>query len=99
MSKPDIIFPKDKIARNLDEFHIKITNGEVPSLQVDGDLGTDVITIAYTGIVKTDLTNAYDADQLPLVLSQEIPSLPIYGSCVIKISKPVTTNVVGLRLV
>lgn len=96
---PELVFPKDKVARINPELHIKVNVGTVRSLQVDGDLGTDIITISYTGIDKTDLTDAYDADQLPLVLSQKIPSVPIFGNVVVHISKPITTNDVGLRLI
>jgi len=98
-SLPIVIFPKDKEARVNHDLYVKVKTGTIRSLQVDGDLGTDVITIKYTGIDKTDLTDAYDADGLILVLSQKIPSLPVYGSATLHISKPVTTNDVGLRLV
>lgn len=96
---PTVIFAKDKLAQVNPELYIGVENGKVRSLQVDGDLGTEEITIKYTGIDKTDLTDAYDADQLPLVLSQKVPSIPIFGSVRIHISKPVTTNDVGLRLI
>ena len=94
----DIIFPKDKIAATDDQF-ITASSGVPISYQVDGDLGTDVITITLLGINGTDETDLYDDEGNIATLSNVHPVCSFDKPLRVRISKPVTTNDVGLMVV
>jgi len=96
----DIIFPKDKSAGSKEKFLIKASIVKPVSLQVDGDLGTDEITIKYSGIISTELTDAYDSDGNLLKFTQTNPHITFYSNARVQIDKPAgTANDIGLILV
>lgn len=97
------IFTKDKLLQTRAMLPIKGPAGkEYPvSLQVDGALGSDVITITLLGIDDTTETDAYDGASTPAILTLKAnqPVHTFYGPMRILITKPTTTNDVGLMLV
>lgn len=64
-------------------------------VNADGDLGSDEITFEKIGMNDADLTDAY-FDGSALVLSATQPDFAIPYSMHLKITKPVTTNPVGV---
>ncbi len=101
MSTPGhVIFAKNKLSQTNEELYVEVKHGTTRSLQADGDLGTDVITVKHAPITKGDTpTDAYDVFGAILTVSKLNPSVAVYSSAILYISKPVTDNDVGLRLV
>ena len=95
----ETIFTKDKLAQSKAAYTIEANMLRPVSLQVDGDLGSEEITISYSDFAGTGLTDAYDSDGNLLVLSQTKPHIAFYAPAKIQIDKPVTTNDVGLNIV
>jgi hypothetical protein len=95
------IFTKDKLAQTRHMLPIRGTasNPYPVSLQVDGALGSDVITITLIGIDGATETDAYDSSAAILTLSATTPVQTFYGPMDILISKPITTNDIGLKKV
>ena len=93
----ETIFTKDKLADTTD-FYVMGSAMHPVTLQVDGALGTDEITITGLGIDGTTETDLYDNAATPaiLVLSASIPRITLDYPARLKLTMPVTTNDVGL---
>lgn len=66
------------------------------TLQVDGALASETITVKGAGIDESDETTLYDSAGDALVLSAITPVITFYASVRLSITKPETTNAVGL---
>lgn len=74
-----------------------IASAEKPiTLQIDGDLGSDTITVEGAGIVPTETTTLYDSSGTALQFIAATPVITFYAPARIVITKPTTTNAVGL---
>jgi hypothetical protein len=93
------IFPKDRVAASKTGYRIVASMVQPKSLQIDGDLGEDEITVKYSGTIVTELTDAYDADGDLLSFTKYKPQMVFYANAIIQIDKPATANDVGLNLV
>jgi hypothetical protein len=91
----DVILAKNLTAGTSVQF-IEASATNPVSFQVDGALAANVITFTLLGINGTDETAMYDAAGAVLVLSATIPLLSFDRPCRVLISKPITTNIVGL---
>ncbi len=91
-------FVKDKLAAETLLVPTEVI-GYPFTLQVNGDLATQVITISLWDLSDLTATDAYDAEGSILVLSQTKPTVTFYGPVVLKLSKPVTTNNVNVTVV
>ena len=74
-----------------------VASAEKPiTLQVDGALGSDVIAVAGAGVVPTETTALYDSSGTVLQFIAATPVITFYAPVRIAITKPSTTNAVGL---
>jgi len=94
----ETIFTKDKVAATSEQY-IQASATHPISFQVDGDLGSDVITMTLIGINGSDETDLYDADGNIATLSQTKPLCAFDKPARVKFDMPVTTNNVGLMKV
>lgn len=69
------------------------------SIFVDGTLSSETITIEYVGINDSDTTPAKDEYGQALVLSESRTDLTMTSKAHIKITKPTTTNPVGVYMI
>jgi len=67
------------------------------SIVADGDLSSDEVTFEIVGPLGA-LTDAYDADGDALVLTGTKPMISLFSPVELKITKPVTSNAVGIYL-
>lgn len=67
------------------------------SIVADGDLSTDEVTFEIVG-PSGGLTTAYDADGVALILTGTKPNISLFAPIELKITKPLTTNEVGIYL-
>jgi hypothetical protein len=66
------------------------------TLQIDGALGSDVIVVTGAGVVGTDETVIYDSSGTVLQFIAATPIISFYAPVRLAITKPSTTNAVGL---
>lgn len=80
--------------------HIVSANAERPvTFQIDGDLGTDVIAVKGAGVVDSEETDLYDDEGLTVLqFAAETPVMSFYAPVRLSITKPLTTNAVGLMM-
>jgi hypothetical protein len=79
--------------------HLVSANANRPvTLQVDGDLGSDVIAVKGAGATDTEETTLYDSEGAVLQLAAATPMISFYAPVRLSITKPTTTNAVGLML-
>lgn len=97
------VFTKDKVAQTKTFLPIKGHHSEnlyPVTLQVSGDLGTDVITVTLFDNSDASETDDYNADLTVNTLTKTNPKMTFYGPVNIKVSKDAdTTNNIGLNLV
>ena len=68
------------------------------SLVLDGTLNIEEISIKYIGLDGISETPAYDSAGSLMTLKLTRPAVPITGGCWLKVSKPSTTNAVGVNI-
>ena len=74
-----------------------VASAEKPiTLQIDGTLGADVIAVTGAGVVPTDETVIYDSAGDVLQFAALTPMITFYAPARIAITKPSTTNAIGL---
>ncbi len=87
---------KDKVALKKELFIEGSVRGT--TLQVDGDLATEAIVISLIGLDGTTMTPAVEGGTA-VVLDADNTHKTFYGNMAVEVSKPITTNNVGVKLV
>lgn len=92
------LIEKTKLAVPAFTYFIAASGNKPVTLQIDGTLGSDTIAVAGAGVVPTEETALYDAAATPVVLQfiTETPMLTFTAPIRLIITKPSTTNAVGL---
>jgi len=74
-----------------------VASAEKPiTLQIDGTLGSDIVAVAGAGVVPTETTALYDSSGTVLQFAALTPTITFYAPARVAITKPSTTNAVGL---
>lgn len=90
------LIEKTKLAVDVFTHAVTATAEKPVTLQVDGTLGSDVITVKGAGVVGTEETTLYDSSGDALQFATLTPWMTFYASARLSITKPSTTNAVGL---
>ena len=93
-----LIFPKNKVAAT-SPLYVQATAQKPITLQVDGDLGSEEITIEGLGVDGVDTTTLYDCNGNELKLTATQPMLSFDKPARLFLTMPETTNDVGLMMV
>lgn len=92
----EVLIAKDTAAGSKSAYFINASATRPITLQVDGDLSSDEITIKGAGIDPTNETTLYDQDGVALVLSATKPVYTFYAPLRVNIAKGITSNAVGV---
>ncbi len=92
------IIRQTKLAVPVFTYMISASAERPVTLQIDGALGSDVIAVTGAGVVPTDETIIYDNAATPAALefAAATPVLSFTAPIRLNITKPSTTNAVGL---
>ena len=90
------LIEKTKLAVDVFTYSAVATAEKPITLQVDGTLGSDVIEIEGAGVVPTETTALYDSAGNVLQFSATNPVITFYAPARVAITKPSTTNAVGM---